>query len=109
MTKRLVVVALLIPMLALIKPAPAVAHTSYSFSIGLPVFGAVVGFSQPAYWSPVYAALVYAPPVYSPAPAYVSPPVYGPGVVYAPRRVFVGGYPRHRARYYGPRGVGHRG
>lgn len=109
MTKRILVVALLASMLALVKPAPAAAHVGFSVSIGLPFFGAVVGVPGPLYGPPGYAVPVYAPPAYVPAPVFVPPPAYGPRVVYAPRRVFVSPYPRYGARgYYRPRVVRHR-
>ena len=99
MVKRILVVVLLAPMLALLNPAPAAAHVGFSFSIGAPFFGMVVG-TPPYYAPPVYVPPVYAP-AYVPAPVYVPAPIYAPPVVYAPR-VFVG-HPRHAVRaFYRP-------
>ncbi len=102
MTKRILVVALLAPMLMLAKPTPASAHVGVSVAIGLPFFGAVVGVPGPYYAPPVYPVPIYAPPVYAPAPVYVAPPVYAP--VYVRPRPFV---PVFRA-HFGPRFARHR-
>jgi hypothetical protein len=116
MAKRILIVALFAPMLALANPAPAAAHhVGFSFSIGLPFFGAVVGvpgpfYSPPAYGPPAYAPYGYAyAPVpayapygyaYAPVPAYAPAPFYGrPGFYGA--RVFGPAHPRFRARLHG--------
>lgn len=106
MTKRLLAVALLAPLLALARPAAAHTNTSFSFIFGVPGFAATVGVP-----GPVYAPQVYAPPVYVPAPpcgpvyapAYVPGPVYGGAVYYGPRRAY--GYPAYRPyrMHYGHR------
>ncbi len=100
MTKRILLVALLAPMLMLAKPAPASAHVGFSVSIGLPFFGAVVGVPGPYYAPPVYPAPVYAPPVYAPAPVYVAPPIYGPAFVRP--RAFFHGYSAHFRPRFAP-------
>jgi len=109
MAQRVLVVALLAPMLALMRPVPASAHVGVSFSIGLPFFGLVAGVPGPFYGPPVYPAPVFAPPAYVAGPVYAPAPVYGPPVIYAPRRVFVPAYRRFALRpYYGPRVIGRR-
>lgn len=108
MAKRILVVALLAPMLALVKPAPAAAHVDFLFGFGLPFVGAVLGipvpFYGPAVYGPsMYAPPVYAPPVYGPARGYVPARPYGPRFGYPPGRGFVPAYRRHPARaYYRP-------
>ena len=47
MIKRALVIALLAPMLWVMKPSPAAAHVDFSFAIGLPYFGAVIGTPAP--------------------------------------------------------------
>lgn len=113
MTKRILVVALLAPMLALVKPAPAAAHVGFLFALGLPFVGAVLGipvpFYGPAVYGPsmygpsMYAPPVYAPPAYVPARVYVPARPYGPRLGYPPGRAFVPAYRGHPARaYYRP-------
>jgi hypothetical protein len=104
MIKRILVVALLASMLALVKPAPAAAHVGFSFVIGLPFFraGIDLGVPGPYYGPPGYPA--YAPSAYGAAPVYFPAPVYGARPVYAPRRVFVPAYRGYATRtYYRPR------
>ncbi len=105
MAKRILMVALVAPMLALAHPAPAAAHVGFLVSIGLPFFGAVIGVPPPYpyYTPPVYAPYAYAPYGYGPAPAYVPAPVYGPRYFYGSGRVFVPAYGRYgyRGRYVG--------
>jgi hypothetical protein len=103
MAKRIVVLALLVPMLTVARPAPAAAHVPLLFAIGLPFFGAVIGLPGPYYRPPVYAPPVYAPPAYAPAPVSVRAPVYGPRFIAPPRRVFAPAYRGYGARsYYRP-------
>jgi len=109
MIKRILLAALLVPMIALAKPSPAAAHVGFWVSIGLPFFGAVVGVPGPLYGPAGDAVPVYAPPAYAPAPVFVPPLVYRPRVVYAPRRVFVPVYSHYGTRrYYRPQVVAHR-
>jgi len=113
MIKRVLVIALLAPMLGLMKPSPAAAHVDFSFAIGVPFFGAVIGTPAPFYGPPVYPAPVYAPPIYVAPPVYAPPiysapyyapaPFYGPRY-YGPRAVVVRGYRGYPARAYYPRG-----
>ena len=80
MTRRLLVVALVAPLLALARPSPAAAQVGFGVSIGLPFFGAYVGVPAPYYAPPVYPAYpasVYCPPAYVPAPVYGAPVYYG--------------------------------
>jgi hypothetical protein len=110
MAKRILIVALVAPLLALAKPAPAAAHVGFSVSIGLPFFGAAVGVPAPLYAPYVYTPYAYAPYGYGPPPVYAPVPVYGPRYFYGPRRVFVPAYGRYgNSAYYGQRFVGHRG
>jgi hypothetical protein len=107
MTKRILGVALVAGLLALVKPAAA--QTDFSFAIGIPgvpFFGVVGGGPGPFYGPPPCGPPAYAPaPLYAPAPVYVPAPVYGPRVVYAPRRVFVPAYRPYGVRpHYGPHG-----
>lgn len=98
MAKRILIVALFAPMLALANPAPAAAHqVGFSFSIGLPFFGAVVGVPGPFYGPPVYARYGYA---YPPVPVYAPAPFYGPPGFYG-ARVFGPAHSRFRARLHG--------
>ena len=101
MAKRIFVVALLAPMLALVKPAPAAAHVGVSFSIGLPFFGLVVDAP------PFYGPPVYGPPVYA-RPAYVPVPVYGPPAFYVQPRAFFRVPPGYRPHaFHRPPPFGH--
>ena len=116
MAKRILIVALFAPMLALANPAPAAAHNvGFSFSIGLPFFGAVVGVPGPFYGPPAYGPPAYAPYgyAYAPVPVYAPAPFYGPPGFYG-ARVFGPVHPGFRARFHGagpfhgPRFGGHR-
>jgi hypothetical protein len=107
MTKRILAVILLASMLALVKPAPAVAHPNVFFPI-LPFFGAVISIPRQ-----ILGSLAYGPPGYGPS-AYGPPPcapraVYGPRGFYGPRQVFARPYRGYRSgAYYRPRVVARR-
>jgi hypothetical protein len=104
MAKRILVMTLLAPLLALANPAPAAAHpVGFSFSIGLPFFSAVVGVPgpyygpPPVYGPPAYASYGYA---YAPAPVYAPAPFYGPPGFYGARG-FGPAHPGFRGRFHG--------
>ena len=55
MATRVLVVALLAPMLLLTKPAPAGAHVGLGLVLGLPFLGSVIAAMSPGYGPPGYA------------------------------------------------------
>jgi hypothetical protein len=55
MAKRILLVALLAPMLVLTKPAPAGAHVGLGLVLGVPFLGAVIDAMSPGYGPPGYA------------------------------------------------------
>jgi hypothetical protein len=111
MTKRILAVALLVPLLAVAQPSPAAAQANFSFAIGIPgnpSFGAAVSIPGPYYAPPPCGPPAFLPaPLYAPGPVYVAPPVYGARAYYAPRRVYVPVYRPYRIRPHYGRGHRH--